>query len=248
MPGPNRSATQVRRASKAKVVKEKFQHEREERINESPLKPMNHLQKEYIRLIREKSIIIASGYPGTSKTYIPTVMACDAYRSGQIEHIYITRPAVSNSKSLGFWSGDLVSKMQNWLGPVLAVMTERLGQGALEVAIKRGDIVFVPFEVIKGHSFKNCYVLLDEAEDITVEEAKKFVTRLGENCTAVLAGDIGQSELGAKSGLRRLIELAEANPELEETTGWVDFNRPEDIVRSRVCKDWTMAFYREENQ
>lgn len=249
MAGVNRVSAQTRRASKAKtdkVVKPKFQEEREDRVNDSPLRPMNGLQKEYIRLIREKSIVIASGFAGTSKTYIPTVMACDAYRAGSISHIYITRPAISNSKSLGFFGGDLIQKMENWLGPVLITMRERLGQGALEIAIKRGDIVFVPFEVIKGYSFKDCMVILDEAEDISVDEAKKFVTRLGENCTAVLAGDIGQSELKERSGLRKLIDLATNNPELEATTGWVDFNRPEDIVRSRVCKDWTMAFYRDE--
>lgn len=250
MTGTNRTAAQTRRSSKTrpKQVKEKFQQEREEKIVTSPLRPMNHLQKEYIRLIREKDLVIATGLPGTSKTYIPTVMACDEYRAGKIESIYITRPAISNSKSLGYFGGDLVEKMSNWLGPVLMTMKERLGQGTLEIAIKRGDIAFIPFEVIKGYSLKNCFVICDEAEDISAEEAKKFVTRLAENCTAVLAGDLGQSELGERSGLRRLVELAQANPELEATTGWVDFNRPEEIVRSKLCRDWTMAFYRSENE
>lgn len=246
MSGVNRAAQQERKARKPKVVKEKFIQERVEKICSSPLKPMNELQKEYIRLIREKNVVIATGYPGTSKTYIPTVMACDEYRAGNIDYIYITRPAISNSKSLGFFAGDLVQKMENWLGPVLSVMRERLGQGVLEVAIKRGDIQFIPFEVLKGYSFRKAYVLLDEAEDISADEAKKFLTRIGQDCKAVLAGDISQSELKEKSGLRKIIELVEKNPELEEYTGWVDFNRPSDIVRSEACKAWTMAFYREE--
>lgn len=248
MSGPNRQARQSRRNGKPKQVREKFQHEREEKINTSPLRAMNPVQARYIKNIRDKSLVIATGLPGTSKTYIPTVMACDDYRVGNVEYIYITRPAVSNSKSLGFYSGDIVEKMSNWLGPVLAVMRDRLGQGALEVAIKRGDIVFIPFEVIKGYSLSNCYVICDEAEDINVAEAKKFVTRLGNNCTAILAGDLGQSELGDKSGLKRLVELATSNPELEKSTGWVDFDRPSDIVRSDACRDWTMAFYRDENK
>lgn len=244
----NRKQQQERKSKKPKQVKEKFVHEREEKINSAPLKPMNGLQKQYIKLIRQKSIVIATGYPGTSKTYIPTVIACDEYRAGNIDYIYITRPAISNSKSLGYFGGDLVEKMSNWLGPVLSIMRERMGQGALEIAIKKGDIQFIPFEVIKGHSLKKAIVICDEAEDISPMEAKKFVTRVGEKCTAILAGDIGQSELGKKSGLHHLIEMVKQNPELGESTGYVDFNRPSDIVRSETCKAWTMAFYREENR
>lgn len=243
--GVNRQATQDRR--QGKKVKEKFQHEREDKVNESPLKPMNPLQADYIRYIREKDVVIATGFAGTSKTYIPTVMACDEFRAGNIDYIYITRPAISNSKSLGFFAGDLVQKMENWLGPVLSVMKERLGRGALEIAIKRGEIQFIPFEVIKGYSFKKAFILLDEAEDITVDEAKKFLTRIGEDSTAVLAGDISQSELKDKSGLRKLMEMAQKHPRLEASTGFVDFNRPSDIVRSETCKDWILAFNEEEH-
>ena len=251
MGGANRQATQDRRDKKSqkggREIKEKFLEERERKINNSPLVPMNELQKDYIKSIQEKQVIIATGLAGTSKTYIPTIMACDQYLLGEINQIYITRPAISNSKSLGFWSGDLETKMSNWLGPVLTVMRERLGQGTLEVAIKNSDIQFVPFEVIKGYSFNNAFVLCDEAEDITIEEAKKFVTRIGANCTAVLAGDISQSELKDKSGLKKLVELAKDNPQLEHSTAWVDFNRPSDIVRSDTCREWILAFRRDEN-
>lgn len=248
MSGVNRSAEQERKSRKPRVVKEKFVQERAEKINSSPLKPLNELQGQYIKYIREKAVVLATGFPGTSKTYIPVVMACDDYRAGNVDHIYLTRPAISNSKSLGFYGGSLEEKMANWLGPVLSVMRERLGQGALEIAIKRGDIQFVPFEVIKGWSFKSCYVICDEAEDITIDEAKKILTRAGENCKLILAGDINQSELKDRSGLKKLMEMVEANPELEAITGMVDFNRPSDIVRSAACKAWTMAFYREETK
>ncbi len=251
MGGPNREAKQDRRAKKSsrgeREIKEKFMEERERKVNNSPLVPMNELQRQYISSIQEKQVIIATGLAGTSKTFIPTVIACDQYLLGEINQIYITRPAISNSKSLGFWAGDLQSKMSNWLGPVLTVMKDRLGSGTLEVAIKNGDIQFVPFEVIKGYSFNNAFVLCDEAEDITTEEAKKFVTRIGNNCTAVLAGDLSQSELKDKSGLKKLVELAKNNPHLEASAAWVDFNRPSDIVRSDTCREWILAFRRDEN-
>lgn len=239
-----------RRSSKAasgaeRSVKPKFQEERVVRINSTPLVPMNDLQKDYIRLISDKDMVIATGFAGTSKTYIPTVMACDAFLKGEIDRIFITRPNISNSKSLGFFGGDLVEKMSNWLGPVLSVMRDRLGAPSLEIAIKHGDIAFVPMEVIKGYSFgKNTFVLVDEAEDLTVDEAKKVVTRSG-GCKMVLAGDILQSELKEKSGLKWLMEMLKKYPELQENAGAVDFNRPSDIVRSKMCRNWILAMRRE---
>ena len=229
----------------SRKVSDKHLEERKDKVNQRPLKPMNEGQAEYIRLIQENTLILATGYPGTSKTFIPTVMACDLYALTEINKIYLIRPPISKSKSLGFWSGSLEEKAANWLGEALAVIKERLGQSTFEIALKQGDIEFIPLEVLKGRNLKNCFVLVDEAEDITVEEARKLVTRIGENCTMVLAGDIGQVDLPTKSGLRFLKEVAEKNPELESSTGLVDFNRPSDIVRSEVCRNWTMALVRE---
>ena len=102
-----------RKVGSEKIIKPKFAVERQETIK--PLVPMNPLQSTYINYINTKKITIATGYPGTSKTYIPTVMACDMWRKGEISRIYLTRPNISNSKSLGYFSGSLVEKMTNWL-------------------------------------------------------------------------------------------------------------------------------------
>lgn len=225
-----------------KLIKDKFM---EERQSTSVLVPMNDLQSRYIELINTKALVIATGFPGTSKTYIPTVMACDRLRKGEIDKIYLTRPNISNSKSLGFFAGDIFSKMQSWLMPVLTTLYDRLGRAAAEIAIKNGDITFVPLETIKGMSFgKHSFVICDEAEDITIQEAKSIVTRQGGG-TMVLAGDIEQSALSGNSGLAWLKYMAEKHKSLEETTGFVDFNRPSDIVRSDSCKSWILAMRRE---
>lgn len=188
-------------------------------------------------------LILATGYAGTSKTYIPTVMACDALRLGKIERICFTRPNISNSKSLGAFGGDLVEKMSNWLMPVIDILRKRLGVGELERALKVGDICFVPMEVIKGASFNKCFIICDEAEDLTVEEAKKIVTRQGENCKMILCGDITQSELKERSGLKYIKTMAE---KYNLPVGLVDFNDTDDIVRSQAVKDWIIAFNQEE--
>ena len=225
-----------------KHVKEKFV---EERANVTTLKPWNDLQAEYIKLIDTKPLVVASGFPGTSKTYIPTVMACDKLRSGEIDRIYLTRPNISNSKSLGYFSGDIFQKMQSWLMPVLSTLYERLGRAAAEIAIKNGDISFVPLETIKGMSFgKRSFTIIDEAEDITIVEAKSIVTRQGGG-VMVLAGDLEQSALNEKSGLAWVKKMVEKYPHLSDTVGFVDFNRPSDIVRSEACKQWILAMRKE---
>ncbi len=228
--------------SEKPVIKEKFQ---EERRNVPPLVPMNDLQKEYINLINTKKCIVSTGFAGTSKTYIPTIMACDKLRNGDIRRVYLTRPNISNSKSLGYFSGDHIQKMSMWLLPILSTMYDRLGKNTVDLAIKAGDIQFVPLETIKGMSFgKDTFVIVDEAEDLSIDEVKSVLTRQG-GCTMVLAGDLEQSALKKDSGLAFVKRMVERYPELSDYTGFVDFNRPSDIVRSQECKAWILAMRKE---
>lgn len=248
MKGSNNTPTTRRTKADSgagRQVKDKFAEQRGDKINSNPLKPMNGKQKYYMEMISDPNVplILASGYAGTSKTYIPTVMACDALRTGKIDKIVFTRPNISNSKSLGAFGGDLLVKMQNWLMPVFDILRERLGQNELELYIKRGDIAFVPMEVVKGYSANNCFFICDEAEDLTIEEAKKLVTRQGKNCTMVLSGDISQSELKSNSGLKFIMDMARKHDNL--ILGLVDFNEVQDIVRSGAVREWIIAFNKE---
>jgi len=236
------------KAKKERKPKAKFQEQREEEIKSNPLVPLNDKQRDYIRMMDdpECALIIATGYAGTSKTFIPVVKACEWYRTKQIDKIVFTRPNISNSKSLGMFKGDLIEKISNWLMPVLNILRERLGDAVLEIAIKRGDISFVPMEIIKGYSAEDCVFIVDEAEDISMDEAKKIVTRQGKNCKMVLAGDISQSELKSQSGLRHLLNMANKYDTLK--VGIIDFNNINDIVRSDQCKQWVIAYRKEEGE
>lgn len=228
-------------AGEQKVIKDKFQEQRQV----PPLRPMNDRQADYINLINTKSLVIATGFAGTSKTYIPTVMACTKWRKGEIDKIYLSRPAVSESKSLGYFRGDEKQKLSLWLLPVLSTMYDQLGRNVVDLAIAAGDITFVPLETIKGLSFgKNTFVIVDEAEDVTAKEAKSIVTRQGGG-TMVLCGDLEQSCLDERSGLAWLVKMVEKYPHLGDTTGFVDFNRPSDIVRSEACRAWILAMRKE---
>lgn len=225
------------------VVQDKFLGDREKEL--PVLKALNEKQKRYINLINTKPLVFATGYAGTSKTYVPAAIACRKLRMNEINKIILTRPNVSNTKSLGAFKGTLTEKMTPWLGPVLGVMHEFLGKNVTELYIESGVIEFIPMEVIKGYSLSDAFIICDEAEDLDFADAKKLVTRQGKNSTMVLCGDITQSELKAGSGLRKLIEIAQGNPGIG--AGYVDFDDYDDIVRHGIVKEWIKAFEREDS-
>lgn len=237
----------VQRTRKAKETSGKPREISEKHLDDRkhnfvPVKPMNELQADYIRMCKELPVIIATGYAGTSKTYIPTCIAAEKWYLGEIDKIYLVRPAVSSSKSLGFFGGSLIEKSKNWLMPILDTLYEKLGRSVVDLAIERGDIEPIPLEVIKGRSLKNCFIIFDEAEDTTIPEFIKVITRGGVNSTLVLAGDILQTDLKESNGLQLAIELYGENPDLP--WGFIDFNRPSDIVRSEPVKKVILALRR----
>ena len=98
-------------------------------------------------------------------------------------------------RSLGYFPGTLEDKFAPWAAPVVEAIKERIGKAAYEIALKKGDIELVPFEVMRGRSWKNAFVLLDEAQNTTPAEIKTFLTRIGEDCTVVINGDVSQCDL-----------------------------------------------------
>lgn len=231
-----------------RVIKEKFLQDREQAVKSKPLVPMNSAQAEYIQLIEDKAVVLATGWPGASKSYIPTVMACDWYKLGKIDRIMLTRPAISNSQSLGYFKGSEIEKMSVWLGAVLPIMKERLGQAAFELALSTGDISYVPLEVVKGLSLDRTFFICEEASDLTKDEVIKLCTRMGRDSTLVLAGDVLQSELKGESGLVWLQGFLQRNDNLKKNFGWVDFNSVDHIVRSQSVKDFIIGLARDEKR
>ncbi len=230
-----------------RIVKEKFLDERIQATKAKPLVPLNKRQQEYIDQLNEKPVVIATGYAGTSKTYIPTVMAADLYKLGKINKIIITRPAVSSSKSVGYFKGTELEKMSVWLNSVIPIFNERLTKPAFEIALAAKDIEFVPLEVIKGMSINNAWVLVEEASDLTKDEVIKMVTRMGKNSKLVLAGDIRQAELKEASGLKWVADFVQRH-NLTENFGFIDFSDVNDIVRSDAVRQFIVALVRDEKK
>lgn len=210
----------------------------------APLEPLNQIQSEYIQTIKSSPITFATGYPGTSKTYIPTRIASLWLKQSAISNIILMRPAVSASKSVGFAKGTHEEKMRHWLRPVLGALQQEFSHGQLSYMLKEEIqmIDFVPLENVKGNSWDNAFIIVDEAEDCTMAELKSIVTRVGKNSTLVLCGDVAQCDLKDGSGLRQFLSLREESPRLKRTIQHIDFNSFDDIVRSDVCKELVMGF------
>lgn len=209
-----------------------------------PLFPKTERQADYIKAVTEFQQVVVLGPAGTGKTYIAATIAADLYELGKIDRIILTRPNVSAGKSIGFFPGTLEEKMAPWMAPVIDVLNKRMEKGAYETAVKNGNIEVVPFETMRGRSFNDAFVILDEAQNTSPHEMKMFLTRVGENCKVIINGDIMQSDLHESSGLSKAIHMAKKYmlpvPVIEFEVG--------DIVRSELCKAWIVAFMKEERR
>lgn len=207
-----------------------------------PLVAKTTKQGRYISEIHKKSVVIATGYSGTSKTYIPSRLSAKMFKKGEVSKIILVRPATSKSKSVGYFAGSKDDKMKEWLRPVIEAMSDELPKSEIDYMVKTGTLDFVPMETIKGNSWRDAFIIVDEAEDCTFDELEHIMTRVGTNSTMVLAGDIHQTDL-RKSGLEEVIELVRTVGDIYKYVGYIDFSDEDDIVRSEGCKVITLGFH-----
>lgn len=203
-----------------------------------PITPLNPTQASYLNALRTSPQVIVLGPAGTGKTWIAATHAADLFRTGCVDRIILTRPNVPCGRSLGFFPGTLEDKFAPWAVPVAEAIKERIGKAAYDIALKKGEIELVPFEVMRGRSWKNAFVLLDEAQNSTPAEIKTFLTRIGEDCSVVINGDVSQCDLDTASGLSAVLSLIKSQM---LPVPVVEFTR-EDIVRSGICAMWVRAF------
>ncbi len=208
-------------------------------------KALNNNQLILIKSILSKEMTITTGPAGTGKTFLAAAYAALLYTSGEVDKIVLTRPTVPVSRTIGHLPGTLEEKLAPWTIPITEVLIDYLGKGQVECMVKNGKIEVVPFETIRGRTFNKSFIILDEAQNTTVEEVKAFVTRIGRDSKTIINGDESQSDLKQKSGLTYLRYLLEDinNEKLSEKVGLVEFTS-KDIVRSGISKLWVEAFER----
>jgi phosphate starvation-inducible PhoH-like protein len=180
------------------------------------LVPKTINQEDYIMALQDRSVdvVIAGGPAGTGKTYLATLAAIQAYRNKEVSRIVILRPAVSiEGEEHGFLPGDLTAKLAPWCRPVLDVLREFYNIKEIEHMLSEEIIEFASLGMVRGRTFKNTWLLLDESQNSSPTQLKSLLTRIGEGSKFVLNGDIDQSDrIDRECGLADLLErMDEAN-------------------------------------
>ena len=207
----------------------------------SGIVPKTENQGKLLEALKSSRQVFILGPAGTGKTYVTATYAADLYTMKEIDKIVITRPHVAVGEKLGFLKGDLNEKTMPWALPVLDVLEKHLGKGAVETGIKNGNIEMAPLALMRGRSFDNAFIIVDETQNITTHELKMLLTRVGEGTTIVLNGDVQQSDLKEADGLTKVIHMAKKHM---LPVPIIEFDM-DDIIRSDITKMWVKTFYAE---
>jgi phosphate starvation-inducible PhoH-like protein len=160
-----------------------------------PIYPKTLNQKRYLEMMETHTLMFGIGPAGTGKTYLAVLLGLKKLRDNQIKRLVLTRPAVEAGENLGFLPGDLKEKVDPYLRPLYDAMYEILGVRQTEEYIDKGIIEIAPLAYMRGRTLENAYVILDEAQNTTINQMKLFLTRLGFGSKMIVTGDITQSDL-----------------------------------------------------
>lgn len=190
----------------SKISNEYFEHSSKPVLKlKHNLKPKTKNQEEYIRTIAENDLTIVTGPAGSGKTHIAVGLACEYLSLGKVNKIILTRPLVTCGKGLGFLPGDLDSKVNPYMIPLLDEMEIFFDVETIADLIKDGTIQILPLELLRGRNFHRSFMILDETQNCSFEQMKMFISRMGINSKCVLSGDVKQTDL-VKNDLSYLID------------------------------------------
>ncbi len=202
-------------------------------------------QKRYLYNIARNDINFGVGPAGTGKTYLAVACAVDALERDEVRRLVLVRPAVEAGEKLGFLPGDLVQKIDPYLRPLYDALYEMLGFERVAKLIERNVIEIAPLAFMRGRTLNESFIILDEAQNTTVEQMKMFLTRIGFGSTAIVTGDVTQVDLprNAQSGLRQALEV------LKDVEGIsMTFFNARDVVRHPLVQRIVTAYARYEQE
>jgi len=202
------------------------------------VKAKNLAQQLYLEAIERSSVVFGIGSAGTGKTYVAASYAAEKLFYREVEQVIVTRPNVEATRTMGFLPGELEEKYAPYLEPFDGVFIRAFGKTHYELLKKREQIAPKPLGYMRGATFDNAIVLVDECQNMTEKEFKLLLTRVGENCKVIFSGDSRQVDI-PDSGLMSTIERLKYIPQIEV----VEFY-PQDIVRSELCKQIIMEYER----
>ena len=208
------------------------------------VRPRGANQTAYLNSIRQHDLAFGIGPAGTGKTYLAVAAAIDALENEQVRRIVLVRPAVEAGERLGFLPGDMSQKVDPYLRPMYDALYDMMGADKVTRFIERNVIEIAPLAFMRGRSLNESFVILDEAQNTSVEQMKMFLTRIGFGSRAVVTGDITQIDLpnGQESGLNNARRI------LDEVDGIAfTFFTPKDVVRHQLVQRIVEAYESDDN-
>ncbi len=206
--------------------------------------PKTKGQREYVEAIKRYDMVFSIGPAGTGKTYLAMLMAVEALKKGEVRRIILTRPAIEAGESLGYLPGDMVEKVSPYLRPLYDALYDMMEAERIEKYLETGIIEVAPLAYMRGRTLNEAFIVLDEAQNCTIEQMKMFLTRLGFDSKAVITGDITQSDLpGGKA-----VGLLQAQEILKDIEGikFIYFTG-EDVVRHELVQKIIEAYQKLNN-
>jgi phosphate starvation-inducible PhoH-like protein len=202
------------------------------------LKPKTKNQAKFIDVVNNNVLTLCSSVAGVGKSHISLGIACEQLLAGKISKIIISRPVVQCGPGVGFLSGSLTEKLAPFMKNVLAICEIFLGPSLLKKHIDSQVIEIEAIETMRGNTYDNCFMILDEFQNCTYEQLMMYATRIGEECTCVISGDLEQIDNFRgpySSGAQRFYDEQKRSEGRNEGIGFAYFTE-DDIVRSKIVK------------
>lgn len=210
-------------------------------INGKPIYAKTLGQSRFVDALKEYECVIASGPAGTGKTYLSVVYAVSLLKKAEIKKIILTRPVVEAGENLGFLPGDLKEKIDPYLRPLYDALNDVLGIETVDKMIEKGVIEIAPLAYMRGRTFDDAYVILDEAQNTTKTQMLMFLTRMGFHTRLVVTGDITQIDLKQSSGLAHAKKVLKDISEIK----FIELNKM-DIVRHPLVQKIIESYEKDE--
>ena len=206
--------------------------------------PRSLKQKEYVKSLRTKQIVMSLGPAGTGKTYLAVAVALSMLLEKKVERIILSRPAVEAGERLGFLPGDMKEKIDPYLRPLYDSLYDLLDYDKIQRKIESGAIEIAPLAFMRGRTLKNSFAILDEAQNATETQIKMFLTRIGENSRLVVNGDPSQVDLPNKnqSGLTKSQNILKGIKEISV----INFDH-QDVIRHPLVTKIVEAYQKYTN-
>jgi len=221
------------------VLKDVFQKTIPVSGKKRPVAPKNEAQRKYVEAIKKYDIVFGIGPAGTGKTYLAMATAVSALIRREVSRIILVRPAVEAGEKLGFLPGDLYEKINPYLRPLYDALYDMIETEKANKLVERGDIEIAPLAFMRGRTLNDSFIILDEAQNTTMEQMKMFLTRLGFNSKTVVTGDITQVDLPSNKS-SGLIEVQKILEGIDDIRFMYFTNK--DVVRHKLVQKIIKAY------